>query len=265
MSWGAADFNGGLASRRMPAVGVVLASQVIGLAAIGAIALVRGEAVPSPVQLAWGAAAGLCGAAALVAFYRGLATGRMGLVAPVAGVLGAAVPVVVGSLTETLPDPVQGAGIALAMLSVLLVSRPDEAGGGREGLELALVSGLGFGGFFVLIHQVGRGPIFWPIIAARTASTGLLAAVVLLGRQAWRPRRDAAWPLVLAGLLDAGGNLLYLLASQVGPLAVAAVLSSLYPVSTVLLARLVLGERVARIHAAGVVLAVVAIGLIASG
>ncbi|MGZ6269239.1 MAG: EamA family transporter [Candidatus Limnocylindrales bacterium] len=249
----------------MPAVGVVLCSQAIGLAGILVLALVRGEALPTPAQWGWGAAAGMCGASALVAFYRGLALGRMGLVAPVAGVLGAAVPVVFGTLVETLPRPGQALGMGLAMLAVLLVSRPDEAGGGRDGLGLALIAGLGFGGFFVLIHQVGHGPVFWPIVAARSASIVLLAAVVLVGRQAWRPTRPAAGPVMLAGVLDGAGNLFFLLASQVGPLAVAAVLSSLYPVSTVVLARLVLGERVARVHAAGVMLALLAIALIAAG
>ncbi len=248
----------------MPALGVVLLSQSLGLLLVAAAAVAVGEPIRSAAELGWGMAAGLSGATALVAFYRGLAAGRMGLVAPVAGVLGAAIPVAFGTLVEGAPAPGQAAGIGLALVSVLLVSRPDEEGGGRQGLGLALAAGAGFGGFFVLIDQVGTAGVLWPIAAARFASVGLLGGLVLVLRPPWRPTPGTLRPVVLAGVLDAGGNLLFLLAARLGPLAVAAVLSSLYPVTTVVLARLVLGERVARVHAAGIALAVVAIALIAA-
>jgi drug/metabolite transporter (DMT)-like permease len=264
-AWGASDFGGGFASRRTSSIIVVLVSQMVGLAVVAAMVAVDGEPLRSPADLAWGAAAGLAGAIALVAFYRALAVGRMGLVAPVAGVLGAALPLVVGSITEGLPSGGRLVGIALAMVAVFLVSRPDEEIDGREGLGLALAAGVGFGSFFVLLHNAGRSAVLWPIIGSRTASSVAMVLFLVAVRRGVRmPLR--VFPVVaLAGLMDMGGNVLYIVASSSGTLAVAAVLSSLYPVVTVILAWLFLGERVARVHAFGIVVAAVAIALIGAG
>ncbi len=201
----------------------------------------------------------------LVAFYRGLAIGRMGLVAPVAGVLGAALPVAIGSVVEGLPDSPRLVGIALAMVAVVLVSWTNEEIGGRDGLGLALAGGLGFGGFYVLIRGANHAAVFWPLVGARLASVVLLAAYAAAGRARWRPERRMLPVLAWTGVFDMLGNLFYVLAANSGQIAVAAVLSSLYPVVTVVLAAVLLRERIAPVHAVGIVVAAGAIALIGAG
>jgi drug/metabolite transporter (DMT)-like permease len=210
-------------------------------------------------------AAGACGAVGITALYLGLATGRMGIVAPVTGVLAAAVPVLVGTVLQGPPGPVRAAGIVLATVAVLLVSRSSAPGGGRDGLPLALVAGVGFGLFIVFISRVTPGHVFVPLSAARVADIALIAGVIVTTRRPWRVPR-AALPLVLlTGILDMGGNVFFILAAQSGRLDVAAVLSSLYPVTTMVLAVVVLRERLVRGHRLGILLALVAIVLIAAG
>jgi len=178
-----------------------------------------------------------------------------------------------GALSEGLPPPPKLLGFALALLGIYLVARPggaaeaDGAGGGREGLGLALLAGGGFGGYFVFMHAGAQGGTFWPLTAARGTSLALVAAVTLgaaLARgQPWAPARAALPLVILSGLLDAGGNVFFVLASQSGRLDVASVLTSMYPVSTVLLAVLVLRERVSRPQGAGIAAVLGAIALIA--
>src|SRR5437764_4484443 len=151
LSWGVADFSGGVASRRSPALGVVLVSQPLGGLVALALALARGEALPAAPDLFWAALAGISGPTALIFFYRGLASGRMGVVAPIAGVLGAAIPVLVGAVLQGLPAPAQLAGIVVGLVSVVLVTRVPEIASGRSaGVGLALIAGVGFGAFFVV-------------------------------------------------------------------------------------------------------------------
>jgi drug/metabolite transporter (DMT)-like permease len=266
LSWGAADFSGGIASRRSAALAVVLWSQPLGgLIALG-LALARGEPGMTGSDVLWAALAGFCGPSALVFFYRGLAIGRMGVVAPIAGVLGAGIPVVVGGFVEGIPAPAQLAGIALALVSVLLVTRGvGEAGGAGRGVGEAIVAGIGFGAFFVVLGQLGDGPVFLPFVVVRIVATVLLAAVVLVSRGTWRLARPSIVPVLIAGTLDLGGNLWYLLAAQQGRLDLAAVLSSLYPVVTIILAAALLRERVGRLQAFGILVAAGAIVLIAAG
>ena len=261
-----ADFSGGLASRRSPALAVVLFSQPLGGVLAVALALVLGETSLPPADILWSLLAGLSGPTALVFFYRGLASGRMGVVAPVAGVLGAAIPVVVGSVLQGQPAPIQLAGIALALGSVALVTRTvDGARSGPSGLGLALIAGSGFGAFFVFLGQVGSGAAFAPLVVVRIAATLLMAAVVVVSRSPWRLSRASILPAIVAGTLDMGGNLGYVLAAQQGRLDMAAVLASLYPVVTILLAAAVLREHIGRLQAVGIAGALAAIVLIAAG
>jgi drug/metabolite transporter (DMT)-like permease len=266
-AWGAGDFCGGLASRAASVFGVVVGAQVIGALALAAVAVARAEPWPAPADAVWSVGAGLGGAVGLVALYRALALGRMGLAAPITAVVGAAVPVLAGAFLEGLPRGWQLGGIALALAGVVLVSRPDGAAGRPEGLGLALLSGLGFGAFFVLIDRVGGGAVFWPLACARAASVALVLAVGLSARGRLTPGRGrrALLLLMLAGVLDAGGNAFFLLATQSGRLDVAAVLASLYPAATVLLARLVLDERLTPRQRVGVSCALGAIPLIGAG
>ncbi len=228
-------------------------------------AAVAGEAIPSAGDAALAIAAGACGTLGITALYVGLSTGQMGIVAPISAVVGAAVPVAVGALLEGPPEAVRALGFGLALVAVVLVSRSSAPGAGRQGLPYALAAGLGFGLFFVIVSRVTPGHVFGQLAVARVAGVVLLALIVAVTRRAWRlPGR--ALPLVLAaGVLDIAGNVSFIVAAQSGRLDVAAILSSLYPVTTILLAVVVLHERLVRGHRIGIALALAAIVLIAGG
>ena len=254
-----------MTSRRAPVLGVVLIVELVGVVLAIGIAIATGEPMPSPTGIALGIAAGTVGILGILGLYHGLAVGRMGVVAPVAAVLGASLPVAVGLLLEGVPGPLQVLGIGLGILSVILVSRVPGPVGGRSGIEFALIAGVGIGGFNVLVGQLPEGEVLWPLAALRLMAVPIVMAIVVLGRQAWRVPRDAVLPAAAVGAFDMGGNLFFILATQTGALAIAAVIGSLYPVVTILLAIGILGERVTRSHAIGIAAAMVAIALIAAG
>jgi len=254
-SWGAGDFSGGLATRRAPAAGVVIASQAVGVAVLVAVALVTGEAAPSAGQLWWAALAGANGAFGLLALYSALASGRMGIAAPISGVVGAVVPVLVGMRLHGPPGAMRLTGFALALVGVWLLTA---AGGSAERarpreLVLPFLAGVSFGLFLVFIHRAGGTGILWPLTAARGTSIAVLIAIGAMTRTLRLPGRSALALTVLAGLLDTGGNAFFVLAAQAGRLDVAGVLSSLYPAATVMLACLLLGERLTGRQTAGAV------------
>ena len=263
-SWGSGDFNGGLASKRASVYTVVAGSQLVGLVALIVVGLLLGEAPPAPRELALGAAAGLAGAVGLLGLYRGLADGKMGVVAPLTAVTAAGVPVIVGTFLEGPPAPAQMAGIGAALLAVWIIS-VDGAGGRPtlRALATPLAAGISFGLFFVLLDQLAGSGVIWPLAVAR------LASLLLLGWTGWRrrPRRPAGLPwrsVLLAGLFDSGGNLFFTLAAGSGRLDLAAVVSALYPATTVLLAWLLLHEPLARRQVAGLLVALLAVMLISS-
>jgi drug/metabolite transporter (DMT)-like permease len=264
--YGASDFLGGLSSRRASVFGVVAVSQLVGLGALFLLLPWLGGPA-GPADLAWGAAAGLSGAVGLLVFFRTLAAGVMSVVAPVTAVTAAAVPVVVGLLSGNSVGPWTAVGIVLALVAVVLVS----AEGGLSALRgarlttlaPALVAGTAFGVFFVLLDRTSSDSGLTPLVAARLASVTLAVLVALAGRRQLRVGR-AALPLVaLSGVGDMTANALFLLATQQpGQLAITGVLASLYPVSTVVLAQLVLRERLAGAQVAGLGTAVAAVVLI---
>jgi drug/metabolite transporter (DMT)-like permease len=262
LCWGSGDFSGGLASRRANVSSVVLAAYTVGFALLVTLALIWREPIPQPVDLLWGVLAGVAGVLGLLAFYSALATGKMGLAAPVSAILTATLPVLFSAFTVGLPHPLQLGGFALALLAIGLISRPERGEGSPKGIGLALLAGCGFGCFFILISRVSPGTVFWPLAMARFVSVILLLAVLLLRRQPILPGKNVALLVVATGILDAVGNAFFVLAAHSGRLDIAAVLSSLYPAATVLLAALVLRERVQRIQATGIVLALLAIPLI---
>ncbi len=262
ITWGAGDFSGGLATRRAQVLSVVVVAYSVGFVMLIGLALVWSEPFPATLDLIWGSMAGLAGAIGLVAFYQALAVGRMGIVAPFAAMLSAATPVLYGAFIEGLPGPIQLIGFMLAFIAVGLISGLGVVKGRPRGLGLASLAGLGFGSFYILISRVSHGSIFWPLAAARFSSLLFLLAVVLIRNQKLLPEKSV-WPVVLlAGALDVTGNVFFVLASHAGRLDVAAILSSLYPAVTVLLATLILRERVTRLQAIGIVVALVAIPLI---
>ena len=230
------------------------------------MALLMRETVPAPLGLAWAGAAGVSGVIGVVAFYRALAVGAMGLVAPLAALIGAGMPLIAGLLSGDQPTVTDMAGIGVALLAVVLVSRPaQDQGLGRGGLGLAVISGVGFGGYFLCMDQAASAGVetWWPIVASRSVAIILAVAAALALRRLGAVRREASRLMVGAGIADIGGNAFFLLANAQGSVGIAAVIASQYPAVTVVLARLVLGERLARIHVAGIALAFVGIVLIA--
>jgi drug/metabolite transporter (DMT)-like permease len=266
LCWGSGDFSGGLASRRINATSVVIAGYTVGFVLLLALALFWREPFPAPVDLLWGGLAGVVGALGLIAFYTALASGKMGIAAPVSAVLTAMLPVLFSALTVGLPGPLRLGGFVLALLAIALISRPEHAAEGRpQGIGLAVLAGFGFGCFFILISRVSPGATFWPLAVARLVSVVSLLVVLQLRRQPMLSGVRRVAPLVLlAGTLDAIGNAFFVLAAHSGRLDVAAILSSLYPAATVLLAAFVLRERVTRVQAVGILLVLLAIPLISA-
>jgi uncharacterized membrane protein len=264
--WGASDFAGGLASRRAAAQAVVVGSQGAGLVAL-LLLLPWFSGSPTTGDLLLGAAAGACGGAGLAVFYRAMATGVMSVIAPTTGVCAAAVPVLAGLLQGERIGAAAAIGIVLALVAVLLIAAEGGLGSLRAvraaTLVPALVAGLLFGLFFVFLHRTNPDAELAPLIAARVASVLLVGLAALVGRSSVRISRRVLPIVVLAGLGDVTANALYLLATQHGQLAITGVLASLYPASTVLLAQLVLRERLVRTQAVGLVAAGAAVVLIA--
>lgn len=264
-AWGAGDFGGGLVSRRASVYAVVLLSQFVGMTVSFGLALVRGEPVPAGDDALLCVVAGVLGGVGILALYRGLAIGRMGIVAPVTGVLAAVIPVLGGIVLEGVPDGIVLVGIGLAIASVVLVSRVADEGGGRAGLVEALIAGVAIGCFGIVISRISDGQVFSSLTLIRLVQAAVVIGIVLATRSVWRPPADAVVPIAVIGVLDMAGNSFYLLAVQTGALAVASVLSALYPVTTIILATVVLHERVTRNHAMGIALAAAAIVLIGLG
>jgi drug/metabolite transporter (DMT)-like permease len=265
IAWGAGDFGGGWASRRAPVFGVSLIVQVLGVVLAVGLAILAREAPPEPAVILTSAAAGATVVIGILALYQGLAVGRMGVVAPVTGVIAATLPVVAGIAMAGWPAASVVAGIALALVAVVLVSRVPGEQGQRSGLELALVAGIGIGTFNILIGLLPDGQVFGPLVIIKITAALVIALIVVVGRRPWRVSRATLPVAIAVALFDMGGNALYVLATQAGRLDIAATLSSLYPVTTILLAVVVLGERVTRSHAAGILAAAAAIALIAAG
>jgi drug/metabolite transporter (DMT)-like permease len=266
LTWGAADFGGGRATRRGPVFGVVLVSQIVGMVLAAGVAILRGEPLPGPADLGWAALGGVFGVVGIVSLYQGLASGRTTVVAPIAGVLAATIPVTVGWLSQGVPSYVRIVGIGLALLAVVLVSTsPDPVGGRPAGVRYGILAGIGFGLFNVCASRFSPGVVFGPLVAVRAIEAVALVAMIVLTRRAWRLDRSVV-PLAMAvGVGDMAGNGFFVLAAQAGRLDVAGVLSSLYPVTTIILAAVLLRERVTRGHAAGIGVAGVAIALITGG
>lgn len=262
--WGAADFSGGVASKRGSSYSVVIASQIIGIMLLGVLILPLPEPLPSAESLLWAAAAGISGGFGLVAFYRALADGQMGVVAPVGAIVGTLVPVIAAFFIDGFPGIVTLVGFGVAMAAVWLVSSGDEQMSIhlRE-LGLPVLAGISFGGFLLFISRASETALLWPLIAARAASLVTLSVVGMALGQLQVPDRKQLPAIALAGIFDTGGNALYALATRAGRLDIAAVLGSIYPGGTVLLAWLILKERLTRLQWVGVGTTLVAIALIA--
>jgi drug/metabolite transporter (DMT)-like permease len=265
--FGVGDFLGGLATRRAAALPVALLAQVAGLVALLAVLPLLETADPTRGDLAWGAVAGMFGGVGLTLMFRSFALGAMGVAAPVTALCAAGVPVVTGLALGERPGVAALVGVGLAMVAVALISREEAAAKARALAPLrtvvgtALVAGVAFGIFFTLLGQTGDDAGLWPLVAARSASGLLLLGPVL--RTRGLPVATVAWTACLSGVVDMGANVLYVLATRRGLLSVVAVLTSLYPATTVVLARYVLREPVGRVQLVGFAVAAVAVALIA--
>jgi drug/metabolite transporter (DMT)-like permease len=305
--WGAGDFSGGKATQRVPAVASVALSKAVALPVLG-LYLVLIPGTPRLASLGWGAVAGLCGGAAMIVFYRALAGGAMAVVAPVSAVTAALVPLVVGLVIETAPGPLALTGAGCAIVAIGLVSLAPHAEAAPPSASVAaasaasvaaasaasvaaasaaagsaatmtvsklrlvlfaLVSGAGFGLFFVFLNKAcdaagGHGGL-WPVLGAHLAALSLCGALALKSRTAMpRPHGITIVWIIVAGVFDMTANALYLLAARDGLLSIVAPVSSLYPVTTVILAVLVDRERMRPVQIAGLGLAATALVLVAS-
>lgn len=263
LSWGTGDFVGGLASRRANPYSVAFVSQLVGGSLIALIALAVGDALPPARDWGWSAAAGVSGALGLLLLYRGLADGRMGIVAPVSGVVAATVPIVVAAFTVGMPRPLQLAGFGLALAAVWLLTAHEDGRPHPRELALPLLSGLGFGLFYVFLDQANDNSVYWSLVVQRSVAALTVLAAAQIARQSLLPPRGTRAILGVVGLFDVGGNVFFSLAALAGRLDVAAVLSSLYPGATVAWASFLLRERLSRPQWAGVAAALAAIVFIA--
>jgi drug/metabolite transporter (DMT)-like permease len=269
--YGTADFFGGVAARRSSPMTVTLLAHVVGLLLLAAALPLLPEAHVAPPDLVYGALAGVIGAGGLILFYRALATGTMSVVAPVAALFGAALPVVVGVGMGEHLSPSALVGITIAIAAVGLVSReahpadhvPVVRSRANHPTLLAVVAGLCFGAFFVLLSRTSPAAGLWPLLSARIMSVALLGTVTMLAGRSWRPGPGSRRMIVGAGIGDMVANVLYLLAVHRGLVSLVAVIVALYPAATVLLAQVVLGERLRRMQVVGLGLAASAAVLLA--
>lgn len=266
LSFGAADFAGGLATKRSSAAGVTLVSQAIGVAVLVPL-LTALPGRPSAGAFAYGGLAGIAGALSLIAYLRALALGPMGVVAPLASVVGVMVPVASGIALGERPSALAIVGIALGVVAVAIVAggRPAERRAAvSTGPVLALLGGAGFGVFFVLLDRTPDGSGLWPLIGARGSSLVMLLVLVTVLR-AGIPCRDTMSLVAVSGVMDMVANILFLLATRTGLLTIAALLTSLYPVVVVVLARHLLAERLGRPQKVAVALSLAAVAVITVG
>jgi len=267
--WGTSDFAGGYGARRANAFVLAAFSHVCAFALMFTIALAQHGAFPSRSSVLWALLAGAIGGFSLAIFYRALASGQMGLTAPIGALMGAAIPALADIAMEGAPRRWTIAGFVLAIVAIWLITRPEgsgenDASGHPKGVAMAAVAGVGFAGFYLCIHQA-HGSSAWIAVVSRVGSLGATAMAVAASRAPLALDRPRAALGVLAGFLDISASALFIFASQRGRLDEAVVITSLYPAITVLLARFVLKEHFSRWKFVGLLAALAAVPLIAAG
>ena len=266
--YGAADFLGGLTSKRAETLAIVVLSQFTGLVLLAVMVPFLPAASFSRSDVWWGAAAGITGGSGVAILYYALSVGTMAVVAPVTSVCAVVIPVCAAFLLGERPGPLTITGIVVAIVAIMLLSRSESAGDDRaphrSGLGLALAAGVLIGLFFLCLARTGRDAGLWPLLFARLVSVPLFGIIAVIARRSFSMTRSVALTAAAGGALDMLANLLYLIATRVGPLSVVVTLASLYPASTVMLARVTLGERLTSTQSIGVVCAFAAVVLILS-
>lgn len=263
--FGTADFLGGLASRRHRALIVTVRSQLVGFGILLVAAVVVPAAAVGTRDILLGVVAGVSGGIGVVALYAGLATGRMGVVAPITAALSGTLPAVYDIVRGTHVRPLGVVGIALALTAVVIVSltghQPGESDSPGRALIFAVVAGVGFSGSIISYASTAHTSGFWPLVAARATTIVMLGTIAIVWLRTLKLDATALKPAMWAGVFDGFANIAIILALRSGPLAIASVLAALYPVATVLLARFVLEERLHVWQQVGVALALVAVVL----
>jgi drug/metabolite transporter (DMT)-like permease len=261
--WGASDFLGGIGARRANAFLFTAIVHLSGMVMMGGLALLTRAPLPGHASLLWALLAGSVGGISLALFYRALASGKMGLTAPVAAVLGAGIPTIVTAFAEGFPGYRHIAGFVLAGIGVWLISRTEDSAGRPEGLGLAVLAGIGFAGFYLCINRAGTGSALWIAVISRAGSFFVTSAFVLFGRHTRAVPPPVLAIAMLTGCLDITGSAVFIRANQIGRLDEAVVLSSLYPAVTVLLARIFLHEHFSRARTVGMLAALLAVPMVA--
>jgi drug/metabolite transporter (DMT)-like permease len=271
--YGSADFCGGLTARRASTIATVVWSQLAGLVLLLLVLPFLPATTVSASDWTWGFIAGFSGGIGVAFLYRALAVGTMAVVAPTTAVIAAMIPVLFAFAIGERLRPLTFAGVGLALLAIFLVSRPPTvANAGKEkatrefppGFGLALLAGISVGIFFLSLARTSPSAGMWPLIAARISSISLFAVIALIAKQTLWMNRTASATATLGGALDMAANAVYMTAARIGPLSIVVTLASLYPASTVLLARLILHEHLSRAQIAGLGTAFLAVALIVS-
>ncbi len=265
LTWGAADFGGGIASKKSSPYAVVFWGDWVGLAVATIIAAWMGESFPSARSLGFTLLSSLCGATGIVMLYMSLASGRMSIAAPTSALMAAVIPVAVGFVSDGLPRWLTIAGVGMGLLAIWLVARTEHEGRVRiewADVRLPLLAGVLFGLFFIFMHQATFESVFWPAAILRFFSAILLAIMAAITRSSLTVPR-VQWPLIIfIGIFDVAGNVFYVLAAQTGRMDLAAVIGSLYPGATVALAWMILKEKISVSQWVGIAAAMTAIVLI---
>lgn len=266
--YGAGDFVGGVTARRIGTIATVLLSQFAGLLVLIAVVIVSPAAAITGVDVLWGASAGLAGGVGVALLYRALAIGSMAIVAPMTAICAVAIPALADWLGGARLPPRAVAGMAVALVAIVLVSQGKTEGATRgsahipPGVGIALASGVAIGCFFLALARAGSTAGLWPLLAARSTSVLLFAVIALASRTPLRSDVKVGMLAAFGGVLDMVANALYVIATRGGALSLIVTLASLYPASTVILARVLLGERLTRAQTAGVLCALVAVVMI---
>lgn len=264
IGWGTGDFSGGVAAKRTGEYLIVFIVNLFGVGVVAAGIVIFGDKMPPSRDLLFSTLAGMSGAIGLASLLRGLSQGDMASVAPLTAVIASSIPVIFGLFTDGAVSPLKMVGFALALLAIWMISSGGESNHFEwSDIKTPLTAGLGFGFFFILLGEGNNNSVLWPVLASRSGSVLLMAGFVTVARE-WEMPAVTQWPILLtSSVFDSAGNIFFVLAANIGRLDIAAVISSLYPAVTVLLARFILKEGITRWQAIGLVTALGAVILIA--